>query len=325
MRAWLASTLLPLIALSACQSTLSGEPRFNTTILMPATDNGATRTPGVQAAIPAQTIPDSCAKMAESSVPNRNDCILDLKTDIDDRFFAFRDSVQAGVDYTNLGLDLASLGLSTAGAATGGAAAKTVLAAINTGVTGTKTSISQDILYKTSISLLLIQMEADRAEQFTHITQSMTLSVAKYPMSQARNDLLIYYADGTWAHSLMSLQSKTSTNLAGCQALEKAASDATSGASKAGESSGVATAPTTTTCNNKIASISGTYNYGVAAKTLNSMLFPDGKTIDKTVQTDLETCIAKLKLTESPVEFVYTASEDQKSQALGCLATIPSP
>jgi len=138
-------------------------------------------------------------------------------------------------------------------------------------------------------------------------------------MSQASNDLLVYYADGTWAHAIMSLQTKTSANLVGCQAVEKAAVNKASGASQSNAASG-STSPSTATCNNTTTPISADYNYGPAAKSLDSKLFPDGKTINKPVQTKILACMKKLGIANDAVYFINTGTEDQKNQVLGCLA-----
>ena len=171
-------------------------------------------------------VPDECAapftpgQVTDSS---RNACIWSLIAIIDSKYYAYRAGIRGLATTTGAVFDVLSLGLSTAATATGGAAAKTVLSAINAGVTGTKTALDSDYLYNKSIDIVTNQMDADRNEQLTAIIKQMSKSIDDYGMTQAKDDLLRYYEAGTFTAALKSLQNKTATNAAACQAAAKQA------------------------------------------------------------------------------------------------------
>jgi hypothetical protein len=148
-------------------------------------------------------------------------CIWALIAIIDSKYYPYRAGIRALATTSGAIFDIVSLGLSTAATATGGAAAKTILSAINTGITGTKTALDSDYLYNKSIDIVTNQMDADRNEQLTLIINQMKKQPADYGMTQAKDDLLRYYEAGTFAAALESLQNKTASNAAACQAAAK--------------------------------------------------------------------------------------------------------
>jgi hypothetical protein len=173
------------------------------------------RAPGLDQSPTITDVPKSCIDFdATPTVSSRNGCVFDLVADIDYNFTSFREKVQTSVDYTNFALDFASVGLGAAGTAVASNTAKTILSGINTGVSGTKTALNQDILYKNTVAVLLVQMEGDRDKQYAIILASTKNDLSSYTMSEARVDLLKYYAAGTWSHALGSLQSSTGASAA---------------------------------------------------------------------------------------------------------------
>jgi len=205
------------LVLAGCES-YPGAVNLQSNLMLPPIGEKGARPPASTAHHPLTitTIPYSCSEFDDKPAVNlRNDCAYDLISDINYNFTSFRDKVQSSVDYTNFALDFASIGLGAAGTAVASNTAKTVLSAINTGVSGTKTSLNQDILYKNSVEILLVQMQADRDKQFSVIVKSLaTPDLATYPMSEARIDLIKYYEAGTWSHALGSLQATTGASAA---------------------------------------------------------------------------------------------------------------
>ncbi len=118
----------------------------------------------------------------------------------------------------NAAADIAGLGLGLAGTISPGEAVKTLLAAIGTSVAGAKTTIDADYLYKQSIEMVINQMEADRNAQFALMIQEMQGDTDTYGYNEAMDDLLKYYAYGTWERAITSLQTATAANANACQA-----------------------------------------------------------------------------------------------------------
>jgi hypothetical protein len=108
--------------------------------------------------------------------------------------------------------------LGLAGTISPGEAVKTLLAAIGTSVAGAKTTIDADYLYKQSIELVINQMEADRNAEFALMIAEMQSDIDAYGYNEAMDDLLKYYAAGTWDRAITSLQTATAANANACQA-----------------------------------------------------------------------------------------------------------
>lgn len=108
------------------------------------------------------------------------------------------------------GFDFAQLGLSFATTVVGGATTKSVLGAVNTMVTGAELSIRQNFLNDQAMLTILSQMDADRAKRRLEINQALNRSGDdRYPLEAVRNDLLLYFHDGSLVTALLSVSKKT--------------------------------------------------------------------------------------------------------------------
>jgi hypothetical protein len=122
------------------------------------------------------------------------------------------------VDTGHAAADIIGIGLGSAGALVAGATT------VSAGVAGARGKIDADILYSNSITLIITQMDADRADWKGRIIAQMTGQKSnEYTMYQAANDLLAYFEAGTWDHALVSLDTHASANLSNCQASERSA------------------------------------------------------------------------------------------------------
>jgi hypothetical protein len=240
------AAVLSLLGLSACggQKLAQGESDFNTGILLPqGVGDAAARPADGRLNLVPKIGPASCNEYVKDPagavqyVPASSDqvirCVYELKAIIDDHYREYRITLHHFADYGNAVADITSLGLSTAATATGVSAVKTVLSAINAGVTGSKSIINEDLLYKQAIELLLTQMDADRDKQFSVILGQLNDKTSHYTIAQAKDDMLVYFGDGTWDHAIVSLQAKASANLANCQAaVDNAKTSATTGSTQ---------------------------------------------------------------------------------------------
>jgi hypothetical protein len=301
-----------IFTLNGCQSIINGEPNFNTSLLLPSytdANNQIVQTPSEHITPIPQPIPQSCLHYdIGPSDTLRNSCIYSLKSDIDDSYREYRITLHHLVDYGNAGFDIASLGLSTAATATATAAAKTVLSAINTGVTGTKTALNQDLLFKQSIELITTQMDADRNEEFAVMLKEMQNTSSPYTLDQAKNDLLVYYAAGTWDHAITSLQAKTSANLANCQA---AVNNAKSNGAVVGSIS------TSTGCPQ---SITVTYSFDSNSSKIDAFWKPDGKIFNKDNEAKIQGCMTKNGITESIFALINGDFAQDRIKVVSCLS-----
>jgi hypothetical protein len=242
------TALLLVCWLPGCTSGLwQGAPSFETELLLPrtatttpssggqsssvyqqiSTTDGQTvttvylpkdcQTDNDQAAAPTVTAPTNQSTLSIQA-QNRDNCVYALKSIIDDKYRVYRAAMHHLVNGGNAIADVAGLGLGLAGTITPGEAAKTLLAAIGTTVAGARTAIDADYLYKQSIEMVINQMDADRNGQFAVMIQEMTKDVDVYGYSEAMDDLLKYYAYGTWDHAITSLQTSTAANANACQA-----------------------------------------------------------------------------------------------------------
>jgi len=178
-----------------------------------------------------------------------NKCVDAMTLLVDIRWQHFSSDLTALISGTNTVLDLATLGLGGAGsfAAKGTSQA---LAAISAGLGGTKTALSEDVLYKNSITAIVNEMIADRAivmdtilkrEQAGWAEDASTTSPTKtaptktpddsstsaadssaadvqpyHSLADAVKDLYDYSMAGSWSHALAKVQAATAANADSC-------------------------------------------------------------------------------------------------------------
>jgi hypothetical protein len=226
--------LVVLLPVAACDGALNGEPNFDRGTL-------ATNSADVSKDLPAVCKDQLTSSPGDvSDVTARNNCIYAEMGQIDEAYYEYRKSLHGLNDNGNAIGDVVGVGLSAAATAVTGASAKTVLSAINLGLGSTKTKIDEDILYSNSISLILTQMDADRADWKSRILAQMDdpAKNQSYTMYAAAIDLMSYYEAGTWDHALSSLNTQSSVNLNNCQAAVKNAETPGNASSNATSSTG---------------------------------------------------------------------------------------
>jgi hypothetical protein len=103
----------------------------------------------------------------------RNKCIYIYINAIDLSFNKFKADLLALIGDFDTGVDLGAFALSTASAAVGGKEAKTILAGIAALLLASKQYMTADVLYNTSIVVILQQMDADRRQAEATILQRM--------------------------------------------------------------------------------------------------------------------------------------------------------
>jgi outer membrane protein OmpA-like peptidoglycan-associated protein len=162
------------------------------------------------------TQPSSWDGTTEAGQKSIRACTFAMKLLIDIRWSNYANALHGSVSYGSALLDTVSLGLNTAGSLTPGNANQ-ILSAVAAGVGGVKTTINEDILYKNSVQMILLQMEKDRAAQAVIILTS--LDTHKYrSMTEAAIDLYAYDRAGTWTSALVAMQADSGKATAECKA-----------------------------------------------------------------------------------------------------------
>jgi hypothetical protein len=93
-----------------------------------------------------------------------------------------------------------------------------ILSAIAAGITGTRKSWNEDILYSYSIQTILQQMRTDRALVDSQIQTRLAGGKPYDNIYEAANDLFNYDIAGSWEHAMSSLQINIAATTAACQA-----------------------------------------------------------------------------------------------------------
>jgi len=132
-------------------------------------------------------------------------CYWETKALIDYRYQVYKTNLLHAVNSGTFAGDFISLGLDTAGAITPGATAAKLFSALAGAATGTKSLVSQDILYKQTITILISEMDSDREEEAEKIEKGLA---ANPPIAEVIDELLVYYEIGTFQHALVTLQNK---------------------------------------------------------------------------------------------------------------------
>ena len=318
--------------LGGCQS-LPSQPSFSSYLVLPRTttaDGKSVYTLPQFASPVAQGEPDSCNGLAVApSKLARNACILDLMTDIDAAYYNYEIAVNNAISRTNAALTIAQNAFSLSGTAAGGTAS-TVLNSLATFSGDLKTTLSDELLYKTTLQILLSTMQADRSKQAAQIHLSMQSEVDIYSMNQARNDLLAYFYAGTAAHALTEANNNAAADAKKCQAADAtvkaavaqgAVPKAAGGAAGAGAMAAAtsnAGGTTSDQCNKIADSMTFKFDTGATTADLLAFLAPSG-IYSKDAAAALTSCI---KSTTTPSGFHvtdYTLSD--KSYDLGSLVS----
>jgi hypothetical protein len=145
-------------------------------------------------------------------------CVYAMHELIDVRFHRFEHEISAALSTSHFVADVSVLGLTTAATLASVDSAK-ILSAIAAGITGTRKSWDEDILYSYSIQAILQQMRTDRALVDTQIQARLAPGGKPYDnIYEASNDLFNYDVAGSWEHAMSSLQQNVAATTAACQA-----------------------------------------------------------------------------------------------------------
>lgn len=203
------------ISLFGCggQQLSQGEPNFNTGILL--SDPAAAARNATALGLTPKEAPKECDVPSTATQDQVRACVYAVKALIDDQYREYRITLHHFADQGNAAADITVLGLTTAATGPISSVAKTVLSGLGTIVGGSKSILNQDLLYKQTIEIVISQMDADRDRRFTLMLKEM--SGSNYTLGAAKDDLLAYFAAGTWDNALTTLQSKVAANQANCQ------------------------------------------------------------------------------------------------------------
>lgn len=137
----------------------------------------------------------------------RRDMIINrIRADIRDYSGLFEDELRVNLAQFDTSSDIVTLGLTAATTIVGGAGSKTVLSAINAAVQGASLSIDKNYFREQTSEAIIAALRTNRLRQDTVILSKMTdLSVDKYPLEEAWNDLIDLYYAGTLASGFQSL------------------------------------------------------------------------------------------------------------------------
>jgi hypothetical protein len=144
-------------------------------------------------------------------------CVYAMHQLIDVRWHRFEHEINATLSTSNFVADVSVLGLTTAATLASVDSAK-ILSAIAAGITGTRKSWNEDILYSYSIQTILQQMRTDRALVDSQIQTRLAGGKAYDNIYEAANDLFNYDTAGSWEHAMSSLQINIAATTAACQA-----------------------------------------------------------------------------------------------------------
>ncbi len=193
------------VTATTATATTGGTPAAGS----PAVGTPAT-TPTTRMTTQTRTTADDTASQAKVI-----QCVYEVKALIDDHYREYRITLHHFVDDGNAALDFGNLGLSTAATLIGAPGVKTTLSAFGTLLTGSKSVVNEDVLMRAAVESIINQMDADRQQQFGIMVAEM--KGPSYILAQAKDDLLIYFADGTFDHALVSMQTLTAANSGACK------------------------------------------------------------------------------------------------------------
>ena len=179
--------------------------------------------PGAQAA--KDYVPPVCNGAAQKSTDaSRTDiesCVYAMLQVIDVKWVHFQDQLLTSANNSNLATDIALQGLGAAGSFVTGQTTQ-ILHAASAGVAGLRSSVNSDLLYSSTITTILLQMQADRAAVRLDIqcrlkapppsTVNCTNRNPYASLYEAANDLFAYSRAGSWTQALLSIQKSASTS-----------------------------------------------------------------------------------------------------------------
>lgn len=221
MGRYLAIPLLLLLAGCGYQQLQQGEPNFNTAILLPGYTSQQWNALSARDVAKLQLVPVDLPAVCNAN-PATTDktvvsaCVYAVVAIIDDQYREYRITLHHLVDNGNAAADITVLGLTTAATGPIGATTAKVLTGVAAFVTGSKSVINQDLLVRKAIEDIIHQMDTDRATRLTNINNAV--GGAGYTLAQAKDDLLLYFAAGTWDSALTSIETTLATNQTNCQA-----------------------------------------------------------------------------------------------------------
>jgi|GEM_PF-3983040 len=287
----LALASVSFVLLGGCAG-LPSKPAFNRDSVLPAMTPIAA--PAGSPAASTEGPPTTCATDPPASKADRNKCIYDLMTQIDNAYGLYEIKVNNRVSQTNAALAIAQSAFSISGTASTGTSAK-VLNSLGTFTGDVKTTISDELLYKTAIQIVISTMQADRAKLAAQITLKMQQELADYPLNQAKNDLLAYYYAGTVTHALSDANNDAGTAAQTCKSAATAVKTAVTLPNNAqvaaaqGAAAG-ATATTTDQCNQISQALTYKADTSTTATDLLTLLAPNG-VYNKDAAAALTDCI----------------------------------
>jgi hypothetical protein len=246
MGRYLAIPLLLLLAGCGFQQLQQGEPNFNTAILWPDPTAAVAMRDPVKLGLTPLQVPPACVEdpKAQGSTTNKtviSTCVHEVQTIIDNLYIEYRITLHHFADDGNAIADASVLGLTTAATGPIGATTGKYLTGFASFITGTKSILNQDLLYKQAIENIIHQMDTDRATRLTNINAAM--SGSNYTLAQAKDDLLLYFAAGTWDDAITTIQTTIAANQVKCQA--QADQSSVNQAQSAGNAGTPAATPTT--------------------------------------------------------------------------------
>jgi hypothetical protein len=162
-------------------------------------------------------LPDACPQTEQAAktftaVDDIDKCVYAMLQLIDVKWSHFEDQLLGSSSNANLAADVGLLGLNAAGTLISGGATQ-ILHAASAGVTGLRTAVNQDLLYSSTITTILLQMQADRTAVRKQITGRLDNAGHAYTnMYDAANDLFSYARAGSWTHALLSIQQSAATS-----------------------------------------------------------------------------------------------------------------
>jgi hypothetical protein len=199
------ATVVGCLGLCSCDPSLivSGQPDYR----LARTLSGADREADVAWACGLRTGTGQAAAVTDlaPTTATAGNCYWTGKNAIDYKYQVYKTNLLHAVNDGSAFGDFAVLALNTAGTITPGATAAKLFNALAAGVTGAKTLINQDILYKQTVTILISEMDSDR-----EVAAKIGAAAVAQSKSQAEivNDLLAYYEAGTFQHALVAVQNK---------------------------------------------------------------------------------------------------------------------